>query len=205
MLAHDEPKYTITLQLENGTSLDKFVDVEKKSTILSIDCEVIWYQMCSALSFLHSRSVIHDDVKPDNIMFCPKRKHAVLIDLGAALINMPPDYFHPSGTPSFAPPEFLLKHKSAKGDVWGLGVTMCFLFGYIMMPDGNWILPEVFDESSSAREEMIQWLADIERIRKEREQDKVLLANMLVADTNGRISIVDLLNCLESNRCKTLI
>lgn len=202
MLSFEEAKHTITLRYEEGRSLNKFVNDKKKCTVNTNDRHIIWTQMCSALAFLHSLSVIHDDVKPDNIMFCTARRKAVLVDFGAALIALPATFFNLSGTPSFAPPEYLDKKKSAKSDVWSLGITMLFAFGFIPMPDGNWFLPAVFDENHGARKEMLQWLKHIDRLRSAIEQDNALLAAMLVADPDSRIDASMLLDELDRGQTR---
>lgn len=85
--------------------------------------------MPGVLAHLHSTcSLMHDDVKPENIMWDPVSRNGVLVDLGAALNHkaLPDDFFNPSGTPPYAPPEYLRRRKGRAGDVWALGVTMFF-------------------------------------------------------------------------------
>lgn len=188
MLDSDASNLTITLRLEQGQSIDKHVDSNSNSILSSSSCATIRRQMAGALAFLHSSSVIHDDVKPDNIMYSDEDQHTVLIDFGAALIQMPEDYFNPSGTPSYAPPEFLYRQKSAKGDIWGLGITMLFALGYITLPDGGWILPVALEGGTKARQEMLAWLAEVERLRIEMVARDALTASMLIADPTRRIS-----------------
>lgn len=154
--------------------------------------------MASALAFLHSVSIIHDDVKPDNIMWCGENEHGVLIDFGATLMDMPQDYFNPSGTPSYAPPEFLARKKSAKGDIWGLGITLLFAFGYVPLPGGEWMLPHALDESTEAHKEMLAWLAEVDSLRAEILGRNYLFASMLHAEPLGRIGSDELVEQLGS-------
>ncbi|KAI1842164.1 hypothetical protein JX266_011697 [Neoarthrinium moseri] len=177
---------TITLRFEEGRSLDRHIDDRSRSTLSADDSNVVLTQMASALAHLHRRSVIHDDVKPDNIMWSSSQQRSVLIDFGAAIIDMPEGYFNPSGTPSYAPPEFLKKRKDAKGDIWGLGVTMLFAFGYVALPDGEWLLPAVFEEGTPRRE-MLEWLAEVEIMKHRTERGNPLLAAMLETDLGKRI------------------
>lgn len=121
-------------------------------------------------------------------------QHSVLIDFGAALNHkmLPLDWFNPSGTPPYAPLEFLQRRKGSAGDVWALGVTMLFAFKYVRLPDGEWILPHAF-EDEVVLEEMTNWLNSVEGWRQEL-VDGVhgLLAEMLEQDPNKRIVAAEL-------------
>lgn len=170
------------------------MDSRQKSTLPTDDSTKLWKQISSALAYLHTNSITHDDVKPDNIMWDPATQHSVLIDFGAALNHkiLPPDWFNPSGTPPYAPPEFLQRKKGSAGDVWALGVTILFAFKYIKLPDGEWILPHVF-EDDMVLGEMRSWLNEIEGWRKELiDGTDGLLAEMLEQDPNKRIVAEDL-------------
>ena len=121
-------------------------------------------------------------------------QHGVLIDFGAALNHevLPEGRFNPSGTPPYAPPEFLQRRKGSAGDVWALGVTMLFAFKYVKLPDGAWILPHVFEEDL-VLEEMKSWLNVVEGWREALiEQNHGLLAGMLEQDPDKRIVAAEL-------------
>ncbi|KZL70611.1 serine threonine protein kinase [Colletotrichum incanum] len=191
ILASDPKNLTITLRHEPGRSLDLYIDSAKNSTLSVSDSHFIWKQTATALAFLHSKHIIHDDVKPDNIVFSPlPQPRAVLIDFGAALIypsTLPFNGWTPSGTPPYAPPEFFQKRKDYAGDVWGLGVTMLFCFGYTSLPAGDWILPHVF-EDEDVKSDMVAWLDEVEKLRKTiLDGSTQLLAEMLQSDPCVRI------------------
>ncbi|ROW10167.1 hypothetical protein VMCG_01855 [Cytospora schulzeri] len=187
LLDADTSHVILTLRFEPGQSVEKYVDSDMKSTLTPSDCAILWTQMSGVLAHLHYTCfLIHDDVKPENIM--------VLIDFGAALDRklLPDGFFNPSGTPPYAPPEYLKRRKGMEGDVWALGVTMLFAFGCLPLPDGAWILPEVF-EREEVRREMVEWLDEVEGWRgKLAGGDKVLLVEMLEADPVRRIGSKDL-------------
>jgi serine/threonine protein kinase len=193
---------TLTLRREPGQSLDKYVDSHGKSTLSSGDSTALWKQIASAIAHLHANVITHDDVKPDNIIWDPATRHSVLIDFGAALNHraLTADWFNPSGTPPYAPPEFLQRRKGNAGDVWALGVTMLFAFKYIKLPDGQWILPLVFEEAV-ALEEMKSWLTEVEDWRKVLVgRDGDLLVDMLEQDPDKRIVAADLELQLDARR-----
>ncbi|KAK1726844.1 hypothetical protein CaCOL14_009244 [Colletotrichum acutatum] len=221
---------TITLRHEAGLSLEKYINRKTSTCTLSYsDALAIWSQTASALSHLHSTcNIIHDDVKPENIIFSSPspphphssphssthrdehpQPHAVLLDFGAALTlsssSTPPspdlNIWSPSGTPPYAPPEFLHRTKSHASDVWGLGVTLLFCFGYIPLPTGSWILPHVF-EDEAVKQEMVAWLDEIEELRtslgRSGDSEKVLLGRMLERDPEVRIGSGEVVEVLGS-------
>lgn len=190
LLDFDTHALTISLKLEHGQSLDKYVDHDSRSMISATYGTIIWFQMASALHHIHMRNVIHDDVKPDNIMWSPVHQRAVLIDFGAASSDPPLNWFNESGTPSYAAPEYLIRHKSSASDVWGLGITMLFVFGHVPLPDGKWILPVALKEGTEARMEMETWLTEVETVRSQigKEKAMVMLYNMLNPDPSSRVN-----------------
>ncbi|KAK7708917.1 hypothetical protein SLS64_006397 [Diaporthe eres] len=190
----DISRLTLTLRAEPGQSLDKYVDSHRNSILLPGDSTTLWKQISSALAHLHANSITHDDVKPDNIMWDQAAQHSVLIDFGAALNHkvLPENWFNPSGTPPYAPPEFLQRRKGSAADVWALGVTMLFAFKYVKLPDGDWILPHAF-ENALVLEEMRGWLTEVEGWRQVlAEGAHSLLADMLEQDPNKRILAAEL-------------
>lgn len=202
LLDSDISRFTLTLRAEPGQSLDKYVDSHQKSTLPAGDSTTLWEQISSALAHLHANSVTHDDVKPDNIMWDPATQHSVLIDFGAALNHkvLPVDWFNPSGTPPYAPPEFLQRRKGSAGDVWALGVTMLFALKYVKLPGGEWILPHVF-EHELVLKEMRSWLNEVERWRQVLVGGEYgLLVEMLEQDPDQRIVAAGLEARLKARR-----
>lgn len=78
-------------------------------------------RVCDALSFAHSRGVIHCDVKPDNIMV-GDHGQVYLMDWGVAVTEKPREGY--GGTVAYMAPEQLLGNPEdidARVDVFGLG------------------------------------------------------------------------------------
>ena len=79
------------------------------------------------LQFVHNRSVIHRDIKPDNIM---RKRHGdlVLIDFGVAKFLEESGFSNASttiGTPGYAAPEQIQGRVKPASDLFALGAT-CF-------------------------------------------------------------------------------
>ncbi|KAG6330771.1 hypothetical protein ID866_8318 [Astraeus odoratus] len=89
-----------------------------------------WFRsLLSGVHFLHSRGVVHNDIKPANILLSPANV-PVLVDFGfAEKYDMTsPKAFHSNlayGTPEYLSPERArgMPHDTRKSDVWSLGVT----------------------------------------------------------------------------------
>ena len=180
---------SLTLRYEPGQSLDRSVDPLMMSTLPRPACDQLLLQMSDALAYLHSRSIVHDDVKPENIVWSSEDRRAVLIDFGAAFFLTavgPQARSVPSGTPPYVPPEFLQRRKGEQGDVWALGVVMLFALGCVALPDGGWLLPSVFEEGEDRRE-MKCWLEGIERLRRAVAEKDPLVGRMLEPDPDARI------------------
>ncbi len=109
----DGPYYTMEL-LDGG-------DLRERSPLPWIQvCEIL-RDICSALSLLHSRRLIHRDVSTRNIR-CTKDGVVKLIDFGTMVPFGPPKSL--SGTPQFAAPEALNRQPlDARTDLFSLGAT----------------------------------------------------------------------------------
>ena len=195
LLSSHEPSLSIILRHETGRSLDTFVDVALMSTVPQESCYRILLQMAEALSFIHARRIIHDDVKPDNIMWSPDDCRAVLVDFGAALSEF---QYSESGTPPYAAPEYLARGKIHKSDVWALGVSMGFAFRYFPLPSGNWLLPNALHVDTEDRKDMDEWLSFIMSVTSDNiDRREPLLGQMLRPCPASRISSKELLEKLS--------
>lgn len=100
-------------------------------------------RVLDALHYLHSRQILHLDIKPDNILLtCAGRP--VLIDFGGAHENFGDSGAGVVETPGYSPPEQGMDGGEKLGpwsDIYAFGATLCYLLtGSSPAPGGQRLL-----------------------------------------------------------------
>jgi serine/threonine protein kinase len=150
------PNIIETFSLTNPIG-DKFLVERKLPEVLSDEWEHggvnevinVLYNISSALKFLHENSLVHGDVKPDNIG--KKAQQYVLLDLG---ICRNKSAFTREATPTGSirtrAPELLIEEQyiePEKVDVWALGATIYnFLANRYPLIDREEKIPRIFEK-----------------------------------------------------------
>ena len=96
-------------------------------------------ELCQVLEFLHTHSILHRDIKPDNLLLASDG-HIRLIDFDAARQpkNDQVQDTHLLGTRGYAPPEqYGFSQTDARTDLYALGATFRQLLGPISRR-GRW-------------------------------------------------------------------
>ncbi|KAI0548137.1 kinase-like domain-containing protein [Xylaria curta] len=133
-------------------------DRKFRGTIANAQC--ILHDMARALKYLRGQNILHNDIKPSNIIFNGTK--AVLIDFGHATRDE--SGICTGGTPWYVPPEYLhSKERKAPSDVWALGIVMLYVLRRISLPDAGldvpcWQLGELWSVGSTANAQMEKWL-----------------------------------------------
>jgi tRNA A-37 threonylcarbamoyl transferase component Bud32 len=171
----------------------------------------IMKDIAGALSYIHNRSLVHNDIKPANILYSPERG-AVLCDFGLStpVANSPTG----GGTPYYVPPEFIgRKARGPESDVWALGVTMLYLLRKIPFPDGRarrhhpkplyWQIAGInnptmpykqYGNGQPAINQMRDWLAEIHAASEKlnmRDRAEKLVRGMLIPNPQQRITMAE--------------
>ncbi|HEY8241785.1 MAG TPA: serine/threonine-protein kinase, partial [Kiritimatiellia bacterium] len=113
----------ILLTIRRGD--ERTIDQYQLSRLLNV-----FQKVCDAIAFAHSRSVVHCDLKPDNVMVCDYGE-VVVMDWGLArkVQEADPGDHGPGrviGTPGFLAPERMLRGSGIhpKADVYALGAML---------------------------------------------------------------------------------
>ena len=210
----------------NTVSLNSLIN-SKKNNYLSNKELVKWiiYQITFGLYILHSNNIIHNDIKPPNILI-DGDSNVTICDFGSASYKQESseDY-----TRYYSPPEFLNDTRiirDEKSDIWALGVIMIELFlvqnnffknrnennknknnknqlEYILSKFGikqnisNEEINKLINNDSNLKYNIIFEKEEIEKIN---DKDAVeLINNLLVINPKKRISAFD---ALKSNYLK---
>ncbi|KAK1827371.1 kinase-like domain-containing protein [Podospora conica] len=171
--------------------------------------------MSRALRHIHEARIIHNDIKPANILYS-QSVGAKLIDFGLATV----DGASPSsgGTPWYVAPEYLdQRQRKAPADAWATGVVMLYLLGRVSLPEGQqqapgWPLADLvgwgnkqflaagrmrswLDIVDAGREKLVEdartrqdWLAGIVSRMLDRNPSRRISAANLVYELQGRVS-----------------
>lgn len=176
------------------------------------DAERIIRDTSSALDYLHSQNLLHNDIKPGNIMY-NRERGAVLCDFGMSYDKSAPQE-RIGGTPYYIGPEYIgSKLRGAPGDVWALGVVMLYVLGKIGLPETRalkshpkqlyWQIREVNASSQAQRnqpgydgrtaaQKMQIWLGDVSDAKARlnlKDPVERLVADMLAFKPSQRITM----------------
>lgn len=130
IIHNDDKMYLVFEYME--TDLKKLIDqfvVKNKSFEWAVVRKMA-YQLCTAVSFCHSRNIFHRDLKPQNILV-DENFNVKLADFGLGrAASVPLRHYTPEIiTLWYRPPELLLgcKYYDASVDVWSLGCIIAEL------------------------------------------------------------------------------
>jgi len=123
----------IVMEYANGGDLSRRIQHQRAEGRLLTEHTVmgLFVQICTALHYIHSRKVLHRDLKPPNIFVVGEGELGTcalkLGDFGIAkLIDSTLGQVNSTvGTPSYLSPEICKNHPyGIKADVWSLGVVL---------------------------------------------------------------------------------
>ncbi|CAG9982282.1 unnamed protein product [Clonostachys byssicola] len=182
------------------------------------DASRIAKDISSALSYIHEHGVIHNDIKPANILYSYSRG-GVLCDFGCSTTTKTSSFT--GGTPYYIPPEFIgTKIRGPPSDIWALGITVLYLLRKTGLPDGRakrgraqslyWLIAGVNNKNlphttigngRSAVDQMIQWLTEVHGLRASLNVNdplEQLVFKMLALNPDERISAKSLAQQAEN-------
>ncbi|XP_020353062.2 serine/threonine-protein kinase MAK-like [Oncorhynchus kisutch] len=133
-----DSKWIIPMEFIFGEELETTIFKSQKSKIQltpSIKATIIT-GMCEGLLHLHSKDIVHQDLKPENIMVEHDSHRAVIIDMGLAKffrngLNSAMDM----GNEAYSPPEVLQRRgqRDQRSDVWAMGKIITELYARVRL------------------------------------------------------------------------
>jgi serine/threonine protein kinase len=123
--AEDDMQYRWAMSLQRCTGGDLHDRIGKKGVLNEKLSAEFMFGISSALCHLHSRGVVHRDVKAENILIDDSSR-PVLADFGiAALVDDTREMGRRCGSPGYTAPEVLAGEQyGAKVDIFGMGVIL---------------------------------------------------------------------------------
>ena len=107
------------------------------------------------MGYIHSKNILHRDIKLDNILF-DEKGNIKICDFGVSkLVNIDEPMFEKCGTPAYIAPEILLSKSDGgytgfKADLWSAGVVLfAMLYGAVPFKGAN--MSELHDHITNAR------------------------------------------------------
>ena len=128
---YESPKEIYIVQeLCLGGDLFDRLDEEQDWHFTEPQCARLVKQMLSAVRYLHSKGIIHRDLKLENFLFSSKEANSELrmIDFGLSKhFTAGQQLYEQVGTPYTVAPEIIEGHHDEKCDIWALGVITYLL------------------------------------------------------------------------------
>eukprot|EP00731_Ephydatia_muelleri_P010786 Em0005g1372a len=124
--AYENGNYFQMVMEKHGDGLDLFEFIERRPKLTEQLVSYMFRQVVSALTYLHGLSIVHRDIKDENIIL-DRHFHMKLIDFGSAAYMEAGKLFNTfCGTLEYCSPEVLLgnSYSGPELEMWALGVTL---------------------------------------------------------------------------------
>ncbi|CAG2207043.1 MYLK [Mytilus edulis] len=157
---------------------DDFVLTEKASVMFM-------RQICDGVSFMHSRHILHLDMKPENILCLSRQGNRIkIIDFGLARKYNPKSELKILfGTPEFMAPEVVnFDPVYPSTDMWSIGV-ICYILLSGLSPFQGTTEPETLCNITTAK-----WDFSAEEFECISSDAKDFISNLLIKDPSKRMS-----------------
>ncbi|XP_077372961.1 death-associated protein kinase 2 isoform X3 [Festucalex cinctus] len=181
----------LVLELVSGGELFDFL--ARKESLCEEEATQFIKQILDGVQYLHSKRIVHFDLKPENIMLLDRNvslPRIKVIDFGLAhIIEDGADFKNIFGTPEFVAPEIVnYEPLGLEADMWSIGVIT-----YILLSGASPFLGETKQETLGNISAM-SYEFDEEFFSNTSELAKSFIRQLLVKDTRKRMSIEDALN-----------
>ncbi|MBN3284726.1 DAPK3 kinase, partial [Polyodon spathula] len=189
---HDifENKTDVILILELVSGGELFDFLAEKESLTEEEATQFLKQILDGVHYLHSKSIAHFDLKPENIMLLDKNvpsPRIKLIDFGIAhQITAGNEFKNIFGTPEFVAPEIVnYEPLGLEADMWSIGVIT-----YILLSGASPFLGETKQETLT-NISAVNYDFDEEYFMHTSELAKDFIRRLLVKDPKKRMTIED--------------
>lgn len=153
-------RYALIFEYVDGSDLHQYFFGSRSSPNVPICLPSIIRQILAALDFLHSREIVHLDVKLENVVYSSSGDRAVIIDFDLSLskkdFNLPLAW---RGTREYVSPEFYdgkieTFEQLVFSDVWAIGILI-FVVLFQKYPDSTYPISnqiETFSQTTPVNE-----------------------------------------------------
>jgi len=169
----------LIMEYASGGEVLDFIVAHKK--LSEKRARSLFRQLVSAFAHIHSRNIVHRDLKAENILL-DENLDIKIIDFGLSNFFTPSQLLKtPCGSPSYAAPELIRKvdYDGPAADIWSLGVNLYVLVTGVL-PFKPTDLVNLYDKVLKGEYETPDYLSN---------DCKDLLSKMLVVDPKERITI----------------
>jgi tRNA A-37 threonylcarbamoyl transferase component Bud32 len=131
LIAYEEIPGSFSFLMEYHEGYVDLMCFLKSTNILPYNKTKICANILNAFSILHGKTIVHNDVKPNNIIVNPKTLDIKIIDFGLSFLK---ETRKIGGSVTFACPQKLNKGVISYGtDCWSLGLTFLYIY-YMYLP-----------------------------------------------------------------------
>jgi calcium/calmodulin-dependent protein kinase I len=189
-----EDPSTIFLIMEYVKGSDLFDISDILGTLRPASVVAILTPLLTALSYLHSRGVVHHDIKPENIIVDYSQNTLKLTDFGSAKFSNKSQEGAYGGTLNYMAPEVLLNMRGCRNvcdkavDVWSIGVLTYLLIAGVHPFDSGKTHENILNRIIAGKFDFKQPVWD--KVPKE---CKDFIKRCLVVDPKKRPTVTELL------------
>lgn len=157
----DRKTYIIMTRLPNVIDLFEFIGLKKK--LIEREAIFILHQLITTLLWYKSRSILHNDIKDENILIDPKTLTITVIDFGASQFWKNELYTTYKGTDVYSCPEYIKTGEYTADGMTSFQIGILFynmLFGNIPFHTPAEIVQKelCFDTSDSISKDAVNFL-----------------------------------------------
>lgn len=160
--------------------------IRKRSKLTEPYAKLIFKQIIEGLKYIHSKGIVHRDIKLDNILI-DLTNTVKICDFGVSKRLSPGDIMKEHcGTPAYIAPE-IFQDKGYEGfscDIWSAGVTLYYMLGGVQPFKGN---------NPTELKKMVK-SGKFQKLEKVSPEANDLIQGMLTVDPRKRITINQILS-----------